>query len=117
MKYHKSPTITDNEDPLLEIACNGIVPDLQLQRIDFVCRDFNLKGYYCHQLRQNFVTYPFIYPDDRCFLLAAYSLIADGYMEGDSIDARGLFPAWVCQTPSDYNRRAISAHNWFEMNW
>lgn len=63
--------------------------------LGLVYRDPQMKNYYYQQLKKNFIEYPIMYPDDRCFLLAAYSMIAEGLDHSSSFDPRSFFPAWV----------------------
>lgn len=69
--------------------------NLNLFFLLFYDRDPQAKNYYYKQLRKNFLDYPIMYPDDRCFLIAAYSLIAEGYDNHNDFDPRLFFPAWV----------------------
>lgn len=64
----------------------------------YTCSDSKLRSYYCQQLRRNYISYPFMYPDDRCFLLACYLTLSHDLKsesENEPLDPRKLFPAWV----------------------
>jgi len=66
----------------------------------FSFRDSRARYYYHLQLRDNFITYPILYPDDRSFLLAIYAILADQSLYSlQYLDPRLYFPAWVscCQ--------------------
>ena len=62
--------------------------------IFFLCRDEKAQHLYYLQLKENFLSYNFSYPEERCFLLASYSLHGD-HVTSQEFDPRQYFPAWV----------------------
>ncbi|XP_067938586.1 FERM domain-containing protein 6-like [Watersipora subatra] len=64
------------------------------------------KQHYYLQLKENFLSYGFNYPDNRCFLLASYAIYSDE-IQWREFDPRAYFPARVLKS---YGTQFIKKH-------